>query len=210
MYFKLTKGNEFIGIDSRSKDLTLVSRNDAMMFRIQDTDHAGEKKLLSTDKKRAFTEKGFWGFRKWYGMGSPDRRSRQGIKIVFWAPNKYILMRDDSCLSKRKGIFRKVSCKNPGTIDKFRICKNKRCNKKNNDWLRNDIDTIMSILMNSNIYGNKGNDDGLYRDDGYSASSSSMSNDVICEVNCYSKNSRGNGNARGGGYYTSDSSSYMI
>lgn len=147
VYFKMADEGRFIGHDHNNNELKLVDASLAVPFTLNDTDNAAEKKLMTMDRKGAFTEEGWWGLRKWFEVSTPDRGDRQGINVVYSGPGVYILMRDGSCLSEVSGLLRKVYCTQP-EINKFRMCKNIKCVGGKNDRVVHDIEKIKAMLMN--------------------------------------------------------------
>ncbi|KAI5169238.1 hypothetical protein PAEPH01_0557 [Pancytospora epiphaga] len=146
VYFKTVDGEQFIGHDSGDKELKLVNFDHAVRFKLGDIEHQGEKRLETIDGKDAFTEKGpwYWPGYKWFVMDEKGAEAKQGFNIVYSAPDVWVLMRDNYCLSATSGKFRKEYCTDKN-IPKFRMCKNKKCKNKG-DKLAKDIKFIKCAL----------------------------------------------------------------
>lgn len=127
--FKLVDEDKYIGRSPGSQDMSLVPYDSAIRFNIENMENQAEKKLVTLDKQGAFTENGWWLFRKSYEIDPPNDDEKQGFNIVYSGPNEYILMRDESCLSASTGLFRKVECTSK-EVNKFKMCKNRRCSDK--------------------------------------------------------------------------------
>ncbi|KAI5151804.1 hypothetical protein ENBRE01_2399 [Enteropsectra breve] len=127
-FFKLVGSeNSYIGEDADTRDLKLVPFDKAIAFNFQDMEDISTKRMTDEDGKNAFTEQGWWIFRKRFNMKSADRDSKQGFSIVWYRPNEYLLVRDGDCLSAASGTFKKVSC-NKTEAQIFNMCSDKYCN----------------------------------------------------------------------------------
>ncbi|KAI4291684.1 hypothetical protein PAPHI01_0958 [Pancytospora philotis] len=147
VYFKDVNSERFIGKASGSDELTVVEADNAIRFVLEDLENQAEKRLKTEDDKSAFSERGWWIFRKWYELNPKGEADRQGIRLVYSAPDVYILMRDDSCLSAESGIFRKEDCTNKA-VNKFRMCATKKCNPTE-DKLNRKLKFIQCALAHS-------------------------------------------------------------
>lgn len=125
-----TPGNDdkeqFIGHTPDSQVMTLVDYGNATRFILKDTSNVAEKKLMTPDNTFTFTEKGWWILRKSFELEKTDDEAKQGFNIVYYAPDVWVIMRNESCLTVVDGIFRKVWCTDKN-VNKFKMCKDRKC-----------------------------------------------------------------------------------
>lgn len=136
--FKLVGRRDlFIGLAPGTDYLSLTSYDGAVRFIFEDTKHPGKKKIMTPDKKRAFTEAGFTFLIKWYEIKKAEEDSnRQEIYIVYAGPNEYVLMEGSDCISHDGVLFRNVDCTDKN-VNRFSICEDKACN--NNSSISKDL-----------------------------------------------------------------------
>ncbi|ELA42109.1 uncharacterized protein VICG_00750 [Vittaforma corneae ATCC 50505] len=138
---KLVDDDKFLG--AVKDKLQLVDYKEALSIKLNPMQDISEKNLEAKDGK-ALTESGFWFFPKSYSMKSNSKSGKQSFRIVYYAPNEYLLMRGDSCLGFVEGNkFKKVDC----TLEKaarFRICYNKLCESYLD--IKNDLECIKMFL----------------------------------------------------------------
>lgn len=146
--FKLVDDDRFIGHASGSRKLTLVPYDRSIRFVLEDHSNQAQKKLVNEDKTEMLTQHGWSIFRKTYKMDPYSRGDRNGFNIVYSAPNVYILMRDGKCLSAASGIFRKIDCTDKD-VNKFRMCKNRRCREWDADHVNRNLEFIRCALSRS-------------------------------------------------------------
>lgn len=138
---KLVDDDKFLG--AVKDKLQLVDYKDALSLKLNPMEDISEKNLEAKDGK-ALTESGFWFFPKSYSMKSNSKSGKQAFRIVYYAPNEYLLMRGDSCLGfVEQNKFKRVDC----TLEKaarFRICYNKLCDSYLD--IKNDLECIKMFL----------------------------------------------------------------
>lgn len=146
---KLVDDDKFLG--AVKNKLQLVDYKEALSIKLNPMKDISEKNLESKDGT-ALTETGFWFFPKSYSMKSNSMSGKQAFRIVYYAPNEYLLMRGDSCLGFKGGKFKKVSCK-LDEASRFRICYNRVCDSYLD--IKSDLECI-KMYLGMNIGGNRG------------------------------------------------------
>lgn len=157
---KIADDDKFLGVVDGK--LQPVEYNDALSIKLNAMKDVSMKNLESRDGN-ALTETGFWFFPKSFSLKKNKKTSKQGFRIVYYAPEEYLLMRGDSCLGFQDGNkLKKVDC----TLEKatrFRICENRLCD--NYMEILKGMNCIMSMLKGNN-YNNGYNNNG-YSNNGY-------------------------------------------
>lgn len=148
---KIADDDKFLGVVDGK--LQPVEYNDALSIKLNTMKDISVKNLESRDGN-ALTETGFWFFPKSFSMKGNKKSSKQGFRIVYYAPEEYLLMRGDNCLGFKDGNkLKKVDC----TLDKatrFRICENRLCD--NYMEILKGMNCIMSMLKD-NMYNGGSN-----------------------------------------------------
>lgn len=165
---KLVGDDKFLGVSGDK--LVKANYRNALSIKLNTMKDISKKSLEGRNNK-ALTETGFWFFPKRYTFKKNKNDSNQAFRIVYYAPNEYLLMKSDSCLGFKSGKFKRVDCK----IDqaaKFRICTNRLCDTYLD--LKKDLECIKGFLGMGGLNNRQGK--GLYGYGGNRDDSSSDSN----------------------------------
>jgi hypothetical protein len=158
---KINNDNKFLGLNSDNK-ITLVDYENALYIKLNTMENITDKTLEGKDNK-ALTEKGWLFFPKSYSFQNNTSSSKQHFKIVYYGPNEYILMKDDSCLGwTGDSKFKKVDCK-LGKAAIFNICTGKYCDSYVD--IRKDLDCIKNLLKIQSGRSFDNNDSSMDSDD---------------------------------------------
>lgn len=121
---KIVGTDKFLGVTGSR--FGPVNYHNALRIKLNTMDDISLKNLETNDN-RAVTETGFWFFSKSYGLQKNKKKSSQSFRLVYYAPEEYLLMKGDNCLgfNSSKHLKRK-SCK-LGSAARFKICYSKFC-----------------------------------------------------------------------------------
>jgi len=124
---KIVDDDKFLGaIDG---NLQPTDYKSAISIKLNPAEDVSKKNLEGSDGQ-AVTESGSaWTFflPKRYRMEQNKKSSKQEFRIVYYAPNEYLLMRGDRCLGFVESHLKRVECK-LGEAARFRICNSELCN----------------------------------------------------------------------------------
>lgn len=156
---KIHNDNKFLGVNSDNK-LTLVDYKDALFIKLNTMNDISKKSLEGKDST-VLTSKEWWIFGNAFSFQKNENSSKQQFRIVYYGPNEYILMKDDSCLGWLDvAKFKKVDC-NLEKAAIFNICNGRNCD--NFVDIKKELDSIKNLLR---IQGGDQDSSDFSSDDG--------------------------------------------
>lgn len=139
---KIVGDDKFLGMSGEK--IVKADYKDALPIKLNTMKDISEK-TLENKNGEAITETGFWFFPKSYVFKRNKSEGKQAFRIVFYAPNEYILMKGDNCLGFREDSkFKRIDCTEGNKVTKFRMCTNRMCDSYFD--LKKDLECIKGFL----------------------------------------------------------------